>query len=60
MTPAFRYTLLWILGSLVIVVAALTMVSGARVGADYVPSNPDAFYHARRILDKSGEVIGQP
>ena len=51
MTPAFRYTLLWIFGSLVIVVAALTTVSGAYVGGEYVPSNADAFYHARRILD---------
>jgi asparagine N-glycosylation enzyme membrane subunit Stt3 len=50
-TPAFRYTLIWILGSLVIVVAGLTMVSGARVDGHYVPSNADAFYHARRILD---------
>jgi len=30
-TPAFRNTLLWILGSLVLVLAALTMVPGARV-----------------------------
>lgn len=61
MTPAFRYTLLWILGSLVIVVAALTMVSGARVDGHYVPSNADAFYHARRILDvvMTGEPVQQ-
>ena len=51
MTPAFRYTLLWTLGSLVIVFAALTMVPGARIDGHYVPSNADAFYHARRILD---------
>jgi hypothetical protein len=50
-TPAFRYTLVWIFGSVVIVVASLATVSGARVGGVYVPSNPDAFYHARRILD---------
>jgi hypothetical protein len=50
-TPAFRNTLLWILGSLVLVLAALTMVPGARVDGHYVPSNADAFYHARRILD---------
>jgi hypothetical protein len=60
-TPAFRYTLLWIGGSLVLIVAALTMVSGARVDATYVPSNPDSFYHARRILDvvMTGEPVAQ-
>jgi hypothetical protein len=50
-TPAFRHTLLWIFGSLVIVVAALTMLPGARIDRQYIPSNADAFYHARRILD---------
>jgi asparagine N-glycosylation enzyme membrane subunit Stt3 len=61
MTPAFRYALLWIVGSLVIVVAALAMVSGARVGGEYVPSNADAFYHARRILDvvMTGQAVQQ-
>jgi hypothetical protein len=50
-SPAFRYTLLWVLGSLAIVVAALTMLPAAFLDGVYVPSNPDAFYHARRILD---------
>jgi hypothetical protein len=60
-TPAFRYTLLWIAGSLVLIVAALTVVSGARIDGHYVPSTPDAFYHARRILDvvMSGEPVVQ-
>ena len=34
------------------------MVSGARVDGEYVPSNADAFYHARRILDVV--MTGQP
>lgn len=61
MTPAFRYALVWIFGSLVLVVAALTMVAGARVDGEYVPSSPDAFYHARRILDvvMAGEPVRQ-
>jgi len=57
-TPGFRYALVWIVGSLVIVVAALTMISGAYIDGQYVPSNPDAFYHARRILDSV--VTGAP
>ena len=51
MTPAFRYTLLWIVGSLLLVGAALTMLPGAFLDGQYVPATPDAFYHARRILD---------
>jgi hypothetical protein len=51
MSPVFRYTLLWIFGSLIIVVGALGMVSGSYLDGQYLPSNPDAFYHARRILD---------
>jgi hypothetical protein len=50
-TPAFRYALLWVAGSVAMVGAALTMLSGGYVDGTYVPSNPDAFYHARRILD---------
>lgn len=51
MTPAFRYTLLWLAGSLLAVFAALAMVSGAYSDGEYLPSNADAFYHARRVLD---------
>jgi len=50
-TPAFRYTLLWLAGSLLAMFAAMAMVSGAYANGEYVPSNADAFYHARRILD---------
>jgi hypothetical protein len=57
-TPAFRYALLWIAGSLAIVVAALSTLSGAYVDGRYVPSNADAFYHARRILDAA--MTGNP
>jgi hypothetical protein len=31
--------------------AALAMLSGGYADGQFVPSNPDAFYHARRILD---------
>ncbi len=61
MTPAFRYTLLWIAGSIALVIAALSLLSGAYVDGHYVPSTPDAFYHARRILDSvvSGEPVAE-
>lgn len=61
MTPAFRFTLLWIAGSVFLIVAALSTIAGAYVDGQYVPSNPDAFYHARRILDSvaSGNAVAQ-
>lgn len=61
MTPAFRWTLIWIAGSLVLVVAALSTLSGAYVDGQFVPANPDAFYHARRILDAvaTGNAVAQ-
>jgi hypothetical protein len=51
MSPVFRSTLLWILGSFVLVFAALSMAGGAYIDGHYIPANQDAFYHARRILD---------
>jgi len=61
MTPAFRYTLLWLAGSTLAVFAALTMLSGGYSAGEFLPSNPDAFYHARRILDSlfSGSPVIQ-
>ena len=61
MTPAFRYALLWLAGSLLMVVAALSMLSGSYAGGEFGPSNGDAFYHAARILDSlfSGEPVIQ-
>ncbi len=51
MTPLFRWTLLWIAGSILMVTAALAMVTGSFDGHEYLPGHADAFYHARRILD---------
>ncbi|HTU68104.1 MAG TPA: hypothetical protein VMF52_19315 [Steroidobacteraceae bacterium] len=51
MSPQFRLALLWILGSVVLVIGALSMAGGAYVDQHYIPGNADAFYHARRILD---------
>jgi hypothetical protein len=51
MSPAFRYALLWIAGSLLILVASLSLLAGGFDHGVYIPSNADAFYHARRILD---------
>jgi hypothetical protein len=50
-SPAFLYTLLWIGGAMLMVAAALLAMPEAHVDGHYVPSNEDAFYHARRILD---------
>ena len=61
MTPAFRYTLIWLAGSMLALFAALTMLSGGYSNGEFLPSNPDAFYHARRILDSlfSGSPVIQ-
>ncbi len=61
MTPAFRYTLLWLAGSLLAMFAALAMISAAYVNGEFLPSNADAFYHARRVLDSlfSGSPVIQ-
>jgi hypothetical protein len=60
LTPAFRYTLIWLAGSVIIMVATLNMLSGSYADGVYLPSNADAFYHARRILDavaSGGHVV---
>jgi len=51
MSPAFRYTLLWLAGSTLAVLAALTLLTAGHADGEFLPSNADAFYHARRILD---------
>jgi hypothetical protein len=61
MTPAFRYTLLWLAGSTLALFAAMAMLSGGYSAGEFLPSNPDAFYHARRVLDSlfSGSPVIQ-
>jgi asparagine N-glycosylation enzyme membrane subunit Stt3 len=58
MTPAFRNVLLWIVGALILVIMALMPLQGAYLNGEYLPAHPDAFYHARRILDVV--MTGQP
>lgn len=61
MTPAFRYALLWLAGSMLMVFSALSMLSASYAGGEFGPSTADAFYHAARILDSlfSGQPIMQ-
>jgi hypothetical protein len=58
MSPPFRVALIWIVGALAILVFALMPLSGAWLNGEYVPSNADAFYHARRALDVA--MTGNP
>jgi hypothetical protein len=58
MTPAFRVTMLWVVGATIFVLSALTPLSASYLDGQYIPANPDAFYHARRILDVI--MAGQP
>jgi hypothetical protein len=61
MSQSMRWTLLWLAGSTFAVIAALTLLTAAHIDNEFLPSNPDAFYHARRILDSlfSGEPVIQ-
>jgi hypothetical protein len=61
MTTSFRWTLLWIAGSAVMVAGALAMLSASLADHQYLPSQADAFYHARRVLDSvfSGDPVIQ-
>lgn len=58
MTPAFRNTLLWVVGALIMVIMALMPLQAAHLNGEYLPAHADAFYHARRILDVL--MTGQP
>lgn len=58
MSPSFRAALIWILGAFVIVLFALMPLSAGYLNGEYLPSNADAFYHARRALDVA--MTGQP
>lgn len=51
MTPAFRVTLIWIVGSMLAFVVALNYLPASLVDGHYIPVGNDSFYHARRILD---------
>jgi len=57
-SPLIRYPLLWIVGSCVLVMAALSSIASSFADGHYLPENADAFYHARRILDMV--ATGQP
>jgi hypothetical protein len=57
-TPAFRWTLLWIVGSIVMAAGAFAMLSSSLVDTQYLPASTDSFYHARRILDSV--ISGNP
>jgi hypothetical protein len=46
-TPAFRWTLLWIAGSMVMVAGALGMVTASLIDHQYLPASADPYYHAR-------------
>jgi hypothetical protein len=61
LTLAFRYTLLWLAGSILAMFAAMAMISAAYANGEFLPSNADAFYHARRVLDLlfSGSPLNQ-
>jgi hypothetical protein len=61
MSPSFRAALIWIVGSVVIVLFALMPLSAAWLNGEYLPSNADAFYHARRALDvaMTGQAVTQ-
>jgi len=50
-TPAFRLTLIWIVGSMLAFIFAMNYLPASLVDGHYIPVSNDSFYHARRILD---------
>jgi hypothetical protein len=61
MTPAFRYALLWLAGSTLMVLGALSLLSASYADGHFGPSGGDSFYHAARILESlfSGQPVVQ-
>ena len=61
LTPAFRNTLLWLVGAVLLTAFTMQTLSAAFADGHYIPAHNDAFYHARRILDAvmSGHPIAQ-
>jgi len=51
MTNEFRLALAWTCAAFVALAAGLAPVSGSYVNGQYLPIGPDAFYHAKRILE---------
>lgn len=49
--PALGRALIAVLGIAVMAFGALSVFPSGYAGGEYIPSNADAFYHARRILD---------
>src|SRR6185369_6736741 len=58
MSPAFRNTLLWMVGAALLTAFTMQTLSAAWTDGHYIPAHNDAFYHARRILD--AVMTGQP
>src|SRR5687767_11235006 len=50
-TDSFRLTLVWVCASVGALAVGLAPVSASFQDGQYMPVGPDAFYHARRILD---------
>jgi hypothetical protein len=54
-TESFHLTLLWIVGGILALVVGLAPLSASLLNGHYTPIGPDAFYHARRILDAAAD-----
>jgi hypothetical protein len=61
MTPAFRFALLWLAGSTLMVIGALSLLSASYADGQFGPASGDAFYHAARVLESlfSGQPVVQ-
>src|SRR5580765_8280399 len=61
LTPAFRNTLLWLVGAVLLTAFTMQTLSAAFTDGHFIPAHNDAFYHARRILDSvmTGTPIAQ-
>src|SRR5262245_20455504 len=53
--PSLQLMLVWVVGSVAALLVGLAPVTAALLDGRYTPIGPDAFYHARRILDAAAD-----
>jgi hypothetical protein len=53
-----KLAIAWALAAVAALAVALAPLSSVLVNGDYVPTGPDSFYHARRILDAVANLGG--
>ena len=58
MSPGFKDALVWLAGGTLAYLVMVGPLPSVLVGGEFIPMGPDAFYHARRILDAVQDPAG--